>query len=85
MKSYSAPEHINVGSGQELSILELARLVCEVVGFGGEIVFDTSAPDGTPRKLMSSARLNALGWQPRLGLRDGAARTYEDFLSGRKN
>ena len=81
MSSYSAYEHVNVGSGQELSVLELARLVCEIVGFNGEIVCDHTAPDGTPRKLLNSGRLRTLGWRPRVELRDGIARTYEAYLS----
>jgi GDP-L-fucose synthase len=81
LKRYSEYEHINVGSGEDISILDLTRLVCEVVGFNGEIVHDLSKPDGTPRKLMSAARIRALGWQPRLPLRDGIAATYRSFLA----
>jgi GDP-L-fucose synthase len=81
LRAYSQDEHINVGSGEDLPIMELARLVCEVVGFQGEIVCDRSKPDGTMRKLMSGAKLKALGWQPRIGLRDGLAGAYETFLA----
>ena len=81
MADYSAAEHINVGSGDELTITELARLVCDVVGFTGEIVHDLAKPDGTPRKLMSSERLRALGWRPRIGLREGLADAYRAFLA----
>ncbi|HEU5096173.1 MAG TPA: GDP-L-fucose synthase [Reyranella sp.] len=77
---YSEAEHINVGSGEDVSILELTRLVCDVVGFSGEIVHDLSKPDGTPRKLMSADKLRALGWTPNIGLREGIASTYEWFL-----
>ena len=77
---YSEAEHINVGSGEDVSILELTRLVCDVVGFSGEIVHDLSKPDGTPRKLMSADKLRALGWTPSIGLREGIASTYEWFL-----
>ena len=70
------PAHVNVGSGEDLTILELARLVAEVVGFEGEIVTDPTKPDGMPRKLLDSARLNGLGWKPRIGLKDGIAETY---------
>lgn len=80
LKTYSDTRHINVGSGQELSILELTRMVCRTVGFTGEIVHDYSKPDGTPRKLMSSARLNAMGWRPRIGLEEGIAATYRWFV-----
>ncbi len=83
MKVYSAPGHINVGSGKELSILELVRLICDVVGFNGEITCDRSKPDGTPRKLMSSEKLRALGWCPRIKLNDGLRNAYEAFLTER--
>jgi GDP-L-fucose synthase len=72
--------HVNVGCGEDVTIAEVARLVAEVVGYSGQTTFDTSRPDGTPRKLMDSARLQALGWQPRVGLREGLARAYRDFL-----
>ena len=80
MQAYSAHEHINIGTGSDVTILEIAQLVCEVVGFKGTITHDLSKPDGTPRKLMSSDRLAALGWRPSIELRDGLARTYEMFL-----
>lgn len=79
LKNYSDFEHVNVGSGEDIPIADLARLICEVVGFGGEIVRDTSKPDGTPRKLMSSATLRSLGWAPRINLRTGVATAYHDF------
>ena len=82
MQVYSEAEHINVGSGEDLPIIELARLVCEVVGFEGDIVCDTTKPDGMPRKLMSGARLASLGWKPRIGLREGLADAYKAFLAG---
>ena len=72
--------HVNVGCGADVTIAEVARLVAEVVGYSGQTTFDTSRPDGTPRKLMDGARLQALGWQPRVGLREGLARAYRDFL-----
>lgn len=81
LRGYSDADHINVGCGTDLSIAELAQTVCDVVGFGGELVFDTSRPDGTPRKLMDSSRLIGMGWTPRIGLRDGLA----DALSAFKN
>jgi len=79
MKAYSEAAHINVGSGEDLAIIDLARLVAEVVGFKGEIAHDLSKPDGTPRKLMSSEKLRALGWRPRIGLREGIADAYRAF------
>jgi GDP-L-fucose synthase len=80
LKTYSQDEHINVGSGADLTILELAQLVCRVVGFNGRIDRDTTKPDGTPRKLMSANKLRALGWTPRIELEDGIRSTYEYFL-----
>jgi GDP-L-fucose synthase len=77
---YSDDLHVNVGSGEELSIRELAELVCSVVGFNGAIEHDVSKPDGTPRKLMSAARLRGMGWAPTISLRNGIARTYSWFL-----
>lgn len=72
--------HLNVGSGDEVSIAELAALVAEVVGYVGRIVQDPTKPDGTPRKLLDTSALTALGWQARIGLRDGLAETYAWFL-----
>ena len=75
--------HINVGFGDDVTIRELALTVGETVGYGGSITFDTSKPDGTPRKWMDSQRLRDLGWQPTVGLREGLKRAYADFLSHR--
>ncbi|MFC3706309.1 GDP-L-fucose synthase family protein [Devosia honganensis] len=80
LETYSAHDPVNVGSGSELTILDLARLVCRVVGFTGEIVTDPQKPDGTPRKLMSAAKLRDAGWRPRIGLEEGVRGTYEWFL-----
>jgi GDP-L-fucose synthase len=80
MKAYSDFEHVNVGSGTDVTILELTELVCEVVGFEGEIVRDTTKPDGTLRKLMSENKLRAMGWKPRIALKEGIASTYRWFL-----
>jgi len=74
------PDWVNVGSGEEVSILELARMVAEVVGYRGEIVIDPSRPDGMPRKLADSTRIRATGWRPRVPLREGIERTYRAFL-----
>jgi len=79
MKHYSQEPHVNIGSGEEISILDLARMVADVVGFAGDIVHDTSKPDGTPRKLLDSSRLRATGWHPRIGLRQGIAQVYVDY------
>lgn len=72
--------HINVGTGTDVTIRELATLIAEVTGFTGDIAFDTTKPDGTPRKLMDVSRLAAMGWTARTGLRDGIAETYRWFL-----
>ncbi len=74
-----APPLVNIGVGEDVTILELARLIAEVTGFDGEIVLDPTKPDGTPRKLMDVSRLNALGWKARVGLRAGLELAYEDF------
>jgi GDP-L-fucose synthase len=80
LKAYSGESHVNVGSGEDVTILELTRMVMEAVGFEGEIVRDTSKPDGTPRKLMSAERLKAMGWSPSIPLPEGIAATYRWFL-----
>jgi GDP-L-fucose synthase len=77
---YDADGHVNVGVGEDLTIRELARLIAEVVGWRGSFTFDTSMPDGTPRKLLDVSRLRATGWTPRISLRDGIAATYEWYL-----
>ncbi len=82
IKTYSDGLHINVGSGEEISILDLTRLVMDVLGHDGEIVMDPTKPDGTPRKLMDNSRLKAMGWTPKVPLREGIARAYAAFLSG---
>lgn len=84
MKKYSGDSHINVGSGQDLTILDLARLVCDVVGFDGKIIRDTSKPDGTPRKLMSNDKLQTMGWKPSVSLSDGIASAYRYWLESRE-
>ena len=81
MKNYSDAETINIGSGTDMTIAELAKTICEVVGFEGELFFDTSKPDGTPRKLMSGAKLRALNWSPKIGLREGLSAAYADFTA----
>lgn len=81
LKNYSEAEHINLGSGSDVSILELAQLISAVVGFNGSIVTDFSRPDGTPRKLLDVSRLNQLGWQPRVDLKRGLTETYSWYLN----
>ncbi|UKJ08105.1 GDP-L-fucose synthase [Solitalea lacus] len=81
MQNYSAPEFINVGTGVDLSIKELALLVKEIVGYEGELIFNTSKPDGTPRKLMDVSKLHGLGWMHKIELPQGIKLAYQDFLS----
>ena len=83
LKEYSDYEHINIGSGSEVSIRELAETIADVVGYEAELIFDSSKPDGTPRKLMDSGRLNGLGWNGVRPLRRGIEDTYQDWLSTR--
>jgi GDP-L-fucose synthase len=81
MKSYSGYEHVNIGSGDDVTIEDLARLVMKVVGFKGELTKDASKPDGTPRKLMSADRLREMGWSPTISLENGLANSYEHWLA----
>ena len=80
LEKYDSPEIINVGCGEDISIRELAELICDVVGFRGELKWDHSKPDGTPRKLLDISKIKSLGWQPTVSLRDGIARFYKWFL-----
>lgn len=79
-ENYDSPEIINIGWGTDLTIRELARLICEVVGFEGELVFDQTKPDGTPQKLLDVAKLRSLGWEPKIPLEQGIEQTYRWFL-----
>jgi GDP-L-fucose synthase len=81
LEKYDSSEIINVGCGEDISIRELAELICDVVGFDGDLIWDATKPDGTPRKLLDVTKLRALGWKPLIPLRDGIARTYEWFLA----
>ena len=81
MENYDEPEIINVGSGEEISIADLVRLVMRVVGYRGKVTFDSSKPDGTPRKLLDVSRLNSLGWHYKIDLESGIRSTYEWFLA----
>lgn len=80
LDNYDEYEHINCGAGYDLSIRELAETVGRVVGYSGDLLFDTSKPDGTPRKIMDSSRMHALGWAPEIGFEDGIRATYEWYL-----
>jgi GDP-L-fucose synthase len=81
LETYSEKEHLNIGTGEDLTIAEFAELVAGVTGYRGGITFDPSRPDGAPRKLLDVSRLAALGWRARTPLRDGLARTYVDFAA----
>ena len=80
MQRYESGEIINVGTGADVTVREVAELICKVTGFEGQLVFDPSKPDGTPRKLLNVTRIQALGWKPRIGLEEGIAQTYQWFL-----
>jgi GDP-L-fucose synthase len=80
LEKYDSPEIVNVGCGEDISIRELAELVCDVVGFDGELSWDKTKPDGAPRKLLDVSKLRGLGWTPTIPLRDGIAQTYDWFL-----
>jgi len=81
LEKYDSPEIINVGCGEDMSIRELAEVICDVVGFEGELVWDKTKPDGTPRKLLDVTRIRGLGWHPTIALRNGIAQSYEWFLA----
>src|SRR5437763_207545 len=81
LEKYDSPEIINVGCGEDVTIRELAELICDVVGFDGELVWDITKPDGTPRKLLDTTKIRALGWQPSIPLQQGIAQTYEWFVA----
>ena len=83
LKNYSGAQHVNVGSGEDVTIAELAATIMAIVGLEGELQFDTSKPDGTPRKLMSGERLAKMGWRPSIELEEGLRSTYEWFLENR--
>jgi GDP-L-fucose synthase len=83
MENYNDKQFVNVGCGEDLSIADLAGIVKRVVGYEGDMVFDTSKPNGTPRKLMDVSRLFATGWRPKVGLEEGIALAYQDFLQHR--
>ena len=77
--------HINIGTGKDISIIELANLIADITGFRGSIKYDTSKPDGTPRKLLDVGRMSKIGWESKIGLRDGIVKTYEWFIENQDN
>jgi GDP-L-fucose synthase len=81
LKNYSDAQFVNIGFGEDITIAQLARLVADIVGFRGEIVYDTSKPDGTPQKLLDVSRLSTIGWKAKVLLREGLAKAYDDFLT----
>ena len=85
LQQYDAPEIVNIGVGEDLTIAELAGVVRDGVGFEGEVLYDASKPDGTPRKLVDTSKINGLGWQARTSLRDGIKNTYRWFLDNAEN
>ena len=82
MRHYSGARHVNVGTGEDIAIADLARLVCAIVGVEPRIEHDLSKPDGTPRKLLDVTVLRGLGWSPTIGLEDGIRRTYRELVAG---
>jgi GDP-L-fucose synthase len=82
MRHYSDEEAVNIGSGTEISMADFAGVIADVVGYRGRLAFDPSRPDGAPRKLLDSSKLQALGWRAKTPMRDGLADAYADFLAG---
>jgi len=80
LENYNEPEIVNIGCGEDVTIRELAETVCDVLGFQGELVFDTTKPDGTPRKLLDMSKLFSMGWKPRVPLREGIRGAYDWYL-----
>jgi GDP-L-fucose synthase len=79
MENYKGNEHINIGCGSDMTIMEVAKLIAKIAGFTGDIVTDPSKPDGTPRKLLDSSKLFAMGWRPRISLEEGLRSIYQDY------
>jgi len=84
MENYDEKDIINVGSGTYYTIAELAQIIKDIIGYDGEIIYDHTKPDGTPRKLMDSSRMYNLGWKPVTGLKEGIQQAYNDFLTNQK-
>src|SRR2546423_3333713 len=80
LEKYDSPEIVNIGCGEDISVRELAELICDIIGFNGQLAWDATKPDGTPRKLLDVSKIHGLGWRHRIGLREGIKRTYEWFL-----
>lgn len=80
LKNYSEEDHINVGAGKDITIKELANLICNIIEFKGELIFDNTKPDGTPKKLLNSSRINELGWRPKISIKDGLEKTINDYI-----
>jgi GDP-L-fucose synthase len=80
-KDFTDTDFINIGAGKDITIRDLAEMVKEIVGFKGEIKWDTTKPDGTPRKLLDVSKINSLGWKPKVGLQKGIKKTYAWYLS----
>jgi len=80
LEKYDSPEIVNVGCGEDVTIRQLVEMICDVVGFGGEIAYDATKPDGTPRKLLDVSKINALGWSAQIPLRNGIEETYRWYL-----
>jgi len=81
MQNYNEKQFLNMGSGEDLTIAELAELIGEIIGFRGKITYNTQKPDGTPRKLMDVSKIKQLGWSPQIPLREGILLAYKDFLN----
>jgi len=79
MEKYNEASILNIGTGEDLSIMELAEMIKEITGYKGEILYDQSKPDGTPRKLLDISRIKSLGWAPKIALKRGVESTYHDF------
>ena len=84
MEKYDEKEIINVGSGTDYTISELAKIIKDIIGYEGEVIYDHTKPDGTPRKLLDSSRIYDLGWKPHTELQEGIRRAYDDFLANQK-
>lgn len=85
MQNYDEPEHINIGTGQDISIRELASIISDVIGFNGEIQWDTTKPNGTPRKVLNVDKIKSLGWEPKISLREGIEKTYKWYKENISN
>lgn len=81
MQNYDGSELVNIGSGEEISIRELAELIRDVVGYNGELVFDSSKPDGTPRRVLDNSKITSMGWKPKIDIKEGLRREYEYYVN----